>query len=298
MTTTGDLISASDYNTIRTKIVQVMGVGSGDRGYGQAVASTPVTSLVDRVTKAQWDALRFDIINARVHQIGEAPVMTIVSKTDPIRYGVNQPNYQYDTLATSADTDRKLVANGQFILASATNQTYSSAWANSVACTVTATFSTVDQARYFFNSGGKIRFTSSRTGGTSSQQNDFWTGLLNAVGAQDFGISSAVGFYGLTTSYQTLYSSLHTYSSIYSSNSYTVQVKCDATGNARIVTFLITWTDSYTDPGFPPPGDLVDGTLTLTVDEVRAYGTLLPDNIPGSFAVTRPAYSISSISGS
>jgi hypothetical protein len=36
------------------------------------------------VTKAQWDALRYDIINIRLHQDGVVPVIATVNVGDPI----------------------------------------------------------------------------------------------------------------------------------------------------------------------------------------------------------------------
>jgi hypothetical protein len=75
-------------------------------------------------------------------------------------------------------------------------------------------------------------------------------------------------------------------------------------GTANIVNFRITWLDAYTDPpaggGFSPgdfpPGDLVDGTLTLTVDQVRPAGFLQPS---GTFTIIGPsATSVGAISGS
>ena len=66
-------------------------------------------------------------------------------------------------------------------------------------------------------------------------------------------------------------------------------------GTASQITFRITWRDNYTDPGAPAPGDLVDGTLTLLVDELKASGPLLPG---GAFTITSPTYSASAISAS
>ena len=70
-------------------------------------------------------------------------------------------------------------------------------------------------------------------------------------------------------------------------------------GGATTLTFRVTYTDTYTYTGsgsstFP---DNIDGTLTLTVDELRASGTLQPLGT-GPFVLTRPGYSISGISGS
>ena len=73
----------------------------------------------------------------------------------------------------------------------------------------------------------------------------------------------------------------------------------NSVGGATVLEFRVTYTDTYTYTGsgsstFP---DSIDGTLTLTVDELRASGTLQPLGT-GPFVITRPGYSISGISGS
>jgi len=309
----GQFIEASDYNTIRAKIAEVMAVGSASYGYGQNLISStveyaPPTSIPSetleqkakrQITKAQWDALRFDLINARVHQLDVVPVLTEVSTTDPIRYGASHPNSQYNTMAEQIKTDRFLLAPGQSIVTSRASQTFSSAWSNTVSCTLTVTFTTADQARYFWNSGGRIRFLSSRTGGSTVAQNTAWTSLLDSVGSIDFSaLSTGLSVYNLTTNYQNWKTTSS--SNPYQNNTYSIQVKSDvanSAGNARIFYFNVIWADGYVDPGSPAPGDQVDGTLTLSVSEIRASGALYPALIPGSFAVTPPtSYSLTSIS--
>ena len=311
-----EIISASDYNTIRTKVANVMGIGgvgnsvTADYGYGQQLNSTVVNpadpNLEKRkITKAQWDDLRWDIINASVHQTDTIPDLIIISTTDPIKYGSDQPNYQYSTAADTITSNRYRVATTQSITRTPNAPvTLSSAWANAVSCQVTLTFATSDQARYFWNSGGVLRFNSSRSGGTALDQNTAWTRLLTAVGNQDFNnrtvTPSGVGVYTLTNVFQTYYE--NSASSPYSNNKFRLQAKTDvannSTGNGRIFTFNIQWIDGYVDTGPEvPPGDTVDGTLTLNITEIRAAGTLLPVG-SGNFAVTPPTYSVSSISGS
>jgi len=302
----GNFISASDYNAIRNKIINVVGPGAGNSGYGQTLQSSAVATG-NVVTKAQWDALRFDIYNALFHQTGSVPIITQVSTSDVIRYGAANPNFQYDTLADTAIANRFNLGAGRFVTENKGTNSTSVSWSASQSCTLTVTFGTANDARYFFNSGGKIRFTSSRTGGSSTAQNSSWSNLLTTVGTQAFGGNSpSVNFYSLTNSYQTFYTL--TASSPYASNVYRLEalsnVADNSTGTANILTFRITWTDAYVDPdvlaGRPPtlnpPGDVVDGTLSLNVDQIRPVGTLQPS---GTFTITGPSlYSFSSFSGS
>ncbi len=94
----GDFISATDYNSIRTKIINVMSTGSGNFGYGQTTFSSLV-SAGNTVTKTQWDSLRYDIYNAILHQTGSAASLVQVAVGDVIRFGASNPNSQYDTVA-------------------------------------------------------------------------------------------------------------------------------------------------------------------------------------------------------
>ena len=67
-------------------------------------------------------------------------------------------------------------------------------------------------------------------------------------------------------------------------------------GTATQINFIVTYTDAYIDLNpATPPGDSVDGTLTLTVEQIKAAGNLLP---AGTFSVTAPTYSITAFSGS
>jgi len=295
----GDFISATDYNTIRTKIQNVMAIGAGNFGYGQTTFSSLI-SAGNSVTKNQWDALRYDIYNAVLHQTGSAPSLTTVFVGDVIRYGASQPNFQYDTIADQATINRFDLGTGQFVTEAINTTSFTSSWYQSVSSTTSITFATAEQARFFFNAGGKIRFASSRTGGNGEAQNTSWSNLLSGAGTQIFsGTPTGVHFFSLTNGYQTF--AEVSGSSAYSNNKWRLEASCNVSSNtlgtANIVNFRITWLDAYTDPNaFIGPGDLVDGTLTLTVDQVRPSGFLQPS---GTFTIIGPtSTSVGAISGS
>lgn len=297
---TGSIIENADYNSIRTKIIGIMAAGAGQSGYGQTVVSSSV-AFGNNITKAQWDALRFDIINARIHQDGVPPTLTQAVQGQPIRYGAGQPNNQYDLAADVAVANKWLLGAGQFIVDSGITATRSTPWLNNVTATCTITFPTNNHARWFFNSGGKIRISSSRAGGTGSPQNASWTNLLNSAGVLSFGGNTpGINFYNLTNVNQVFYSA--SASAVYTGNTYTVSVRTNTpnnvNGDGNIVYLTMSFTDVYTYTGmgstsFP---DTVDGTLSITIDEMRASGTLLPLGT-GPFVITRPAYSITAITG-
>jgi len=319
---TGDIILAKDYNDIRTKVVNILGKtsdgSSGSSGYGQTVLSSPV-NLEAKVTKQQWDLLRFDLYNVLFHQNGTAPSIVQPAVESVITYGVSQPNNRYDILVNTAITNRFNVGPGQFQETfEVAKTTRTTAWNTSISSTLTAEFTSADAARYFFNSGGQIKVRCSRSGGAGTQQNSSWTTILNFAGTRSFGAQipntgftpmDGTNFYRLTNTFQRFYTT--TGSSPYASNRYSLDARCDVANNsggtARFVYIRIVLDDPYVDPpvGIPPastadvgPEDVVDGTLTAIVDEVRATGILQPAPSTGNFTITSPTYSISAFAGS
>jgi hypothetical protein len=300
----GSDISASDYVAIQNKAESILGTGIGSRGYGQTVVSTDVFSG-NQITKLQWDLLRYDITNIKVHQDGVLPPIITVSRGETIGYNAASPNTNYNTLVESAIANRFAVATSQSVITLKDTKTYSSTWTTSASATLTATFSTAEQARYFFNSGGKFRVTTQLTGGSSTSQVNAWTNFLNSVGTQSFGAAtgSLANYKTLTNSYQTAYQGSLT--TPYSSNNYRLEARCNvannSTGTATTVDLRILLTDGYVDPGNSGLGDnpntidRVDGTLTIIVEELKASGSLIPT---GTFTITSPTYSLSAIAAS
>ena len=291
-------INDLDFNTLRNKIIEVIGSGAGTYGYGQDIKSLPVFEG-NIITKAQWDGLRNDLLNILIHQTGVTPSLIEIAKGDVIGEEAGDPLRVYDRSIDAARFTRFLLAPGQSTVTAVSTKTYTSSWSSSASMTVQLTFGSADNARFFFNSGGKIRFLSNRTGGSSSAQNNAWTNLLSSVATVEFGADTEnLDFYTLKNFYQTRYEAF--LSTPYSANNYKIEALCNvadnSAGTATTVTFRIVWSDSYVDD-FPaiPPDDTVDGTLSLSVEEVKAAGSLQPS---GSFSITSPSYVVSNITAS
>lgn len=300
----GQEIEAVDYNIIRNKINLVMGAGIGQLGYGQTVYSTDVAED-QQITAAQWNLLRYDLFNARVHQDGTSPTIVQATSGSVITFSSANPNNQYNSQADLATANKFNIGIGQFTVDAGDSSSRTTSWTSSVSCTCTVTFGSVDQARYFFNSGGKIRFTSSRSGGLSTPQNSAWSSLLTGAGTVEFGADtpSGVGFYSLTNSSQTFFSAGS--SGAYAGNVYSISAQSNVANNvnggATVILFTASWQDPYTYTGIGGTltPDTVDGTLTWTVDELRASGVLQNGTeTPGVFSIARPSYSITAITGS
>lgn len=277
-----------DFNSLRTKIIEILGNGVGSYGYGQEVKSSPVYQG-NLITKSQWDGLRYDIINTLVHQTGVTPDVIEIVKGNTV--GESDPLLAYGQLIENASLNRFDLDVSQSSITTITTKTFTSQWNTYAYLNMKISFNSADAARYFFNSGGKIRFTSSRSGGSSTPQNGAWSTVLTNIGTVEFGGNSEqLSFYQLTDEYQTLKE--QGLSTPYSANVYKIKALCDkadnSQGTATTVTFEITWTDNYSSSV-----DNVDGTLSLSIEEIKASGLLQPS---GEFSIISPFYEISEIS--
>lgn len=303
MSGTGSDIGAVDYVSIQDKAQQLLGTGSGSRGYGQVLQSSDVFTG-NQITKAQWDLLRYDITTIKYHQDGVLPNIITVNVGDVIAYGSGSPNTNYATILASAEANRFRVSPSASTVTNKGSATRTTPWSTSATATLTCTFANSNQARYFFNSGGKFRITTTITGASATSQINAWVGLLNTVGTISFGADThpTFNYYTLTNSYQTVFQ--NSLSTPYSANSYSLEVKCDVAdnsgGTASVVYLKITLNDAYVDPDVytgknNPPTDVVDGTLTISIDELKATGSLTPS---GTFTIASPVYSLSAITAS
>jgi hypothetical protein len=308
-------IQMVDYNSIQSDVASVIGLGAADFGYGQTQLSSQVTEA-SRVTVNEWSNLRYDIINAWVHQFGSlpSPVTAVEGQLVKANSGTS-PYTSYRTFASVLVANRFGVHSSQAITRTgpsagvfwSSQQTwpgvYGASWTTKIQSTVTVTFTTANKARGFFNSGSEIRFISSISGGATSQQNASWNTLLNSVGTVAFGgvkpspvtePNDGQNYYRLSSTFQYFYTASST--SPYSANIYriaarTPSVSDNSTGTASTIEFLVEWLDSH--PG-AAAYDSVDGTITLSANTLEASGTLAPSGT-GTFSVETPTITVGSI---
>jgi len=269
MAGSGTTALATDVSTPANTGLNVMGTGSLSRGYGQTTFGAS-KNVGDTITANDFNNIRYDLLNASAHQTGSAVALSLAGNITGGTINSTDPN-AFIPYAATVDSDRFNCHSSRKSTASAGNNSRTSSWASSVSTTYTLNFSSADQARYFWNGGGRIRFASSRTGGAASAQNTSWSSLLTSAGTQEFG---GVAVYGWGTGSTSLYSISS--SAPYASNTYAISVSLNAAiGSATAFNFVLTWSDPYTDPspGNPPaPEDIVDGTLAYTVEVTTPTG--------------------------
>jgi hypothetical protein len=269
MAGSGTTALATDVSTPYSTGFNVMGTGSLSRGYGQTTFGA-TKNVGDTITANDFNNIRYDLLNASAHQNGSAAALSLAGNVAGDIINSTDPN-AFIPYASTVDTNRFTCHSSRKSTASAGNNSRTSSWASSVSTTYTLNFSSADQARYFWNGGGRIRFASSRTGGAVSAQNTAWSSLLTSAGTQEFG---GAAVYSWGTGSTSLYSVSS--SAPYASNTYAISVSLNAAiGSATAFNFVLTWSDPYTDPspGNPPsPEDIVDGTLAYTVEVTTPTG--------------------------
>jgi hypothetical protein len=284
----GSTIVDDDYNIFATgnaagtgdaavaNINTILGVGDDERGYGQSGALGSVT-VGETVQATSWASLLTKNTLLANHQ-----GTTITSITNPTS-GNTISAYAALSANVTATFNGKLDAAGSGSDSTVSSVTTTS-WNTSSTLSKTFTFASRNQLRYFFNTGGMIRLSWSRTGGTTSSQNTAWTDTLTAAGTIVLtGIAASktiagVAYTGTTKiggsgTNQILLTANGIYDiastpaiyfkqippSGYGDNEIEVSMSIPADGT--VLTILTDLSDDYTppDPGSP---DLVDGTLT------------------------------------
>lgn len=290
--TAGTRALRADYNTLRNTMLNILGTGSGDTGYGQTPISSEIPSGVQKIRASQWDNLRIDIQKIADHQ-GTSVTLTDVGTTTKISAAVG---VQYNNALTTLTANRFNIAVGQYSDESAVSSTRTQDWRTTVNHYFRFNFGTYDNARYFFNAGGQIRITpafSKSTANGVSSINDDWDNLINNIGTVVFnytstfstsgnGTGSSIGFYDLTGSPQQIY--IRTGGNInnqYTANDYAVRAYL----SGAIIYFETSFNEDKTsaNPSIPPGVDeFVTGQLTSTVIQRRPSGSNVNVSSPTS----------------
>lgn len=282
------LIVYTDYNNIQTAIAAILGTGTGDKGYGQTVSSSQVSQYA-KISVTEWNNLRTDILKARQHQTSAVLVLTQpttavkITEADRAAYAAMAADAETNRLAAPPPTD----ATREDLV---TSSTKAPGWNGSISYTVTVDFSSAEAARFYFNTGSRIEFSASLTGGTSATagtKDNSWAAIFTGMGTVYFnrsnttctgtGTTTAIGWAGLTTSNQVIFTKSVS-GTTYVPNQYQIQAR--APSSTQIV-FTITFSDSSGQPN-PPWGtdENVTGTLVSYVQVYRASGSNVSVNKP------------------
>ena len=299
------LIQASDYNGFANNgspnLNNIWATGSGSSGYGQTALTTVSSGSI--ISHTEWDNLVNDIAAAAAHQ-----GTTITSITPPAQYGTVAYLSALSTNLSAINTGKLNAATiGTAITGSGQRTTNWGANVSipTVTSTITVTFASANQARYFFNAGGTISVQASKTAGAGTPEDTAWVSLCTEIGTlslpavstsqtiatasytglTQFGQTGSAptiytrhGFYDLTSTPAILFrqfADASTYTSDY------IQMSYSTTGT--VVTISVAFTDSNTTA--PITGNL---TVTASVNQPETTNITNSWGTP-TVSVTAPA---------
>lgn len=205
----GGTIAATDYNNLTwggtqgtytaatTNLAYVLGIGSGQFGYGQSVSAINTVTTANVVSATQWTGLLTGVNTCLAHQSGAGSILSVPTMTSG---GVITYSSALNTAVTTINTNKLLyTAQGT----TTTGATFSPNFtvANTLAAqtwtfTRTVAFSSGNAARHFFNAGGKLNFvTISTTNGDATSRSGDWVTLIgtNLVNISAIGAISNSG---------------------------------------------------------------------------------------------------------
>ena len=309
----GDVIGPADYDNMKNNVYRQLSTpndvtlgtyaASSTWGYNQSIGS--LDAAAGEVINANSTDNGFKNLQDEVQALGAFLGLSLTGPADKVTGNIitagDWSNLMDD--AKSCFDNRLSVPAGSLTTSSSGSSSRATSWGSSATPTIdhifTLTFSSEAHARAFFNAGGAVLFSASRSGGTTGAaagtvgaQNTDWTNLLSAIGTLSFnlnnltssgatGTSAGKGFYELSTSDQQLY--IKYGSGSYASNYYRVLGKVNSTTNPTVLTFTVQFTDDHAlGNGIGADGidgnaddttgyvDGVDGTTTSTIQTKRA----------------------------
>jgi hypothetical protein len=295
----GNIIVATDYNgfvstTANANINSTWATATSGAGYGQTAIAQ--VSVGGTVTATQWS----DLVTT-LSAMGSHTGTTITSRTAPVAGNIISVLANVNTDITNCFTNRNNAASsgttsntwtGNSAKTSATGSggaawtitfTHTVTWANNAACFA------------FFNSGGIIKWETSKTA-DSTEADTEWNALATTVvgdiyltgaaesktinsvaytGTTKIGgsgtpttLATGTGFFNLTTTATTIYkqfSSLAPYTGQF--------IQINASVNSNTAPTVLTFSTTWVDPGSASPGgDNISGG-TDTASPFTAFGT-------------------------
>jgi len=188
--TSGDTILDNHYNDFATSVNAIWGTGSGDSGYGQTSTVSTVTTSTT-ITAAQWTTLLSRISSMASHQSS-----SITAISNPSAGGTISAFTALSTNISTITTNRLNVYARAGVVNSSCSTT--TTLTGTIEQRGTWAWGSTDQARYFFNAGGRLSVSWDLSGHTSDSKANEWNNLAAACGtyyiyAQSSGKSGGSG---------------------------------------------------------------------------------------------------------
>ena len=292
----GSLIDAADYNGLANvsaaNVWYVLSTGSGTYGYGQDAASISTVSVASTITATQWAGLVHSVNKILGHQGGAGAQLATGSNIGITAGATITAFANVSTAVTTIGTNRLSFNSTRGTLVTGANfdATFST---STFTRTITVTFASADQARYFFNGGGRFSLVFTPSGLTDNAKETSYNDLMNAIGTLHLDAETstrtgtgetlntnglAIGYWDLTTSNQTILK-LTSDNSTYTGNTLEVFMRVAGAagtngGKGTQVIYDITYTDGA-DEAFD---DAISGTFRHRVDITPPETTFLANS--------------------
>lgn len=307
-----------DYNNVQTVADRVLGTSNAgsfcDYGYGAHVRSSQVSDTT-KVSINEWGNLRYDLANIAKHQTGSIPSYPVAEEGALVKYdATTEPVERYSTVLNSLATTRFAVndvitRNIDPSTGSPWTKSLSTTWTTQLVQETTFSWTSAEEARHWFNSGGTIRISSSFSPSGTTPQNTSWVNLLSPTinTPRVFGGGTPVlgrgsdgrNFYRATTSNQQWDSLIAT--GAYAANDWTLYSRTNVNninGDASALTIRSEWNDDHIGLGGGP--DSISGTMYIYIEIATGYTVLTPPGSPpdggGVIQVTEPTVTLGNIS--
>lgn len=310
----GNLIEATDYNNLVganttitvTQLNSMWGWGANSLGYGQTFI--PSVSASSTVTATQWATLINTLNSANTHINGSNSGLTANTAGQIIGFSGSLQNK-----INGVVSDRLNFASNSAVVVNSGALTAYAAWTSATTTSTLSrsfgaqvSFNSADQARFFFNAGGRLKFNISATadavarsvaakavvdymGGVSlfaANTNGGRTGTGGTLGTNN----TAIGYYNLTTANVNVVSVTSTTAN-YTTDTGTIAVRTNGKQGSfnDNGTQLQFWATINSTSGGNAGGSFNDSlnlTVTVTVD-VSYPETVNLSNTWGAVTVTR-----------
>ena len=168
----GGIIEANDFNLRVNEINALWGTGNAGNGYGQST-TIATTSTGTIVPATDWSTLVARMNSIQNHQYGSGTGITSPTSGSIITYLST-----VDSFITNMINSKYTYASSGSTL-NATANTNATTWSSLSTKTFTYTFASADQARYFFNAGGRIGLQSNTNTIVSPTTGTAWNSFVN-----------------------------------------------------------------------------------------------------------------------
>lgn len=178
--TTGGTIEAAHYNGFVGSVNALWGTGTGVRGIGQS-STVGTVAAGNTVTATQWSDL-LNRVRSLSNHYGRNGSITIDTVSNP---SAGNTISVFSTLAADiGHLDGFQAATTAISLQGATATTISNAgnFQGTFTARARLTFSSANAARYFYNAGGRVYFSTNLSGGTGDSKRNEWANLATASG--------------------------------------------------------------------------------------------------------------------